>query len=54
MAQNDEFGELDSGYAKLRTIEVKSDLAVDDRVDKAPMGALHCSTARIPVRYMSC
>ena len=53
MAPNGGFGELDNGYANLRTIRVKSDPAADDRVDGAPLGALHCSTARIPVRYPS-
>lgn len=53
MVRNDGIGELDNGYAHLRTIRVKSDPAADDRVDGAPLGALHCSTARIPVRYPS-
>ena len=38
MARNGGFGELDSRYAHLRTIRVKSDPAVDDRVDGAPDG----------------
>ena len=50
MAPNGGFGELDNGYAHLRTIQVKSDPVADDRVDRTPLGALHCSTARIPVR----
>ena len=53
MARNGGFGELDSGYAHLRTIRVKSDPAADGRVDGAPLGALHYATARIPVRYPS-
>ena len=53
MARNGGFGELDSGYAQLRAIRVKSDPATDDRVDGAPLGALHYSTARILVRYPS-
>ena len=53
MARNGGFGELDNGYAHLRTIRVKFDPAADDRVDGAPLGALHCSKARIPVRYPS-
>jgi len=53
MARNGGFSELDSGYAHLRTIRVKSDPAADDRIEGAPLGALQCSTARIPVRYPS-
>ena len=54
MARNGEFGEFDNGYAHLRAIRVKSDPAADDRIDGAPLGALHCSTARIADRYSSC
>ena len=35
MAQNGGFGELDNGYAHLRTIRVKSDPAANDWVDGA-------------------
>ena len=51
MARNVELG---NGYAHFRTIRVKSDPAADDRVDGAPLGALHYSIARIPVKYPSC
>ena len=54
MARNDGFGELDNGYAHLRTIQVKFDPAADNQVDGVPLGVLHCFTARIPVRYPSC
>ena len=53
MAPNGGFGELDNVYAHLRTIRVKSDPVADDRVDGAPLGALHYSKACILVKYPS-